>query len=119
MKPKAYLSFFLLFTTYSAFAQTNATDSLLNKLNMVLVDKDVFVKQKQARIDNAKKQLSRIDDPKEKYIIYQQLYDEYKAFSYDSAYNYSKKLQLTANNPERLAFARMELSFTLISSGMF
>jgi tetratricopeptide (TPR) repeat protein len=50
------------------------------------------------------------------------LFEEYKAFSYDSAYNYAKKLQTTAgqlNDPVKQALARMDLAFTLISSGMF
>lgn len=89
---------------------------------MVLADKDLYVKQKTTRIDELNKQVSQANDLDKKYNIYQQLYNEYKNFSYDSAYNYAKKLQETAarlKDPNRMASAKMELGFTLISSGMF
>ena len=122
MRLRFYLLFFLLLGICSLGNAQTATDSLLNKLNAVLADKDVFVKQKQDRIGNLNKQLSRISNANGRYNLYQQLYDEYKAFSYDSAYNYAKKLQATAkelNDPAKLATAKMKLGFTLNSSGMF
>ncbi|SEP31249.1 DUF6377 domain-containing protein [Mucilaginibacter sp. OK283] len=123
MRPGLYLLFFLFVSiSRPAYAQSVATDSLLTKLNAVLADKDVYVKQKTNHIDELGKQLSQANDLDKKYNIYQQLYNEYKNFSYDSAYNYAKKLQETAaklNDPNRMAFAKMELGFTLISSGMF
>ncbi|QEC76088.1 DUF6377 domain-containing protein [Mucilaginibacter ginsenosidivorax] len=123
MRPGLYLLFFLFVSiSLPGYAQSVATDSLLTRLNAVLADKDVYVKQKTNRIDELGKQLSQANDLDKKYNIYQQLYNEYKNFSYDSAYNYAKKLQETAaklNAPNRMAFAKMELGFTLISSGMF
>lgn len=102
-------------------AQT-PSDSLLDKLNAVLATKDVFVKQKLDRIENLNKKLNGISNAKDKYILYSRLFDEYKNFSYDSAYNYAKKLRQTAtqlNDPALLASAKMKVGFTLISSGMF
>ncbi len=123
MRYRLYLLFFLLLLLCTAgYAQTPATDSMLNKLNTILADKELFVKQKTDRINNLKKQVNKPGDLNGKYHVYQHLYNEYKNFSYDSAYNYAKKLQVTAaqlNDPARMAFAKMELGFTLISSGMF
>ena len=85
-------------------------------------NRDVYVKQKQHRIESLGRQLNVTMALAGKYALYQKLFDEYKAFSYDSAYNYAKKLQLTAGelgDPAKLAHAKMELGFTLISSGMF
>jgi len=121
---KLRLNLFLLFLLaihLSGHAQA-PNDSLLNKLTEVLADKETFVKQKQHRIEKLSHQLSKTPDLAGKYALYQNLFDEYKAFSYDSAYSYSKKLRLTAeklNDPAKLARAKMELGFTLISSGMF
>jgi len=117
------LNLFLLFVTIGipVFAQ-KPNDSLLIKLNAALENKEVFVKQKQRRIDNLGRQLNVPSALAGRYALYQQLFDEYKAFSYDSAYYYAKKLQLTASklaDPAKLAHAKMELGFTLISSGMF
>jgi hypothetical protein len=123
MRLRLYLLFsWLLLINLDGYAQTAITDSLLNKLNTVLADKDRYVKQKTDRIDELKKQVGQAGNINKKYNIYQQLYNEYKNFSYDSAYNYAKKLQATAallNDPGRMASAKMELGFTLISSGMF
>ena len=117
------LNLFLLFVTIGipVFAQ-KPNDSLLNKLNAALENKDVYVKQKQHRIESLGRQLNVTMALAGRYALYQKLFDEYKAFSYDSAYNYAKKLQLIAGqlgDPAKQAHAKMELGFTLISSGMF
>jgi tetratricopeptide (TPR) repeat protein len=99
-----------------------STDSLLNKLNAILADKDVYVKQKQSRIEALTRQVPKTTDLHKKYALCQKLFEEYKAFSYDSAYTYAKKLQVTAaqlNDPVKQALSKMELGFTLLSSGMF
>ena len=115
------LIFLLSGLLYSANAQTS-TDSLLNKLNTVLADKDVFVKQKQIRIESLNKQIARTNNVKAKYSLYQLLFNEYKSFSYDSAYYYALKLRQTAiqlNSPPLIAYANMAVGYTFISSGMF
>src|ERR1700712_4001086 len=123
MRPRLFLVFFLLLLIVTrGHAQNPVADSMMNKLNAVLADKDNFVQQKLSRIEAIKRQAGQVNNINKKYDLYQQLYNEYKNFSYDSAYNYAKKLLLIAgqlNDPGRLALAKMELSFTLISSGMF
>ena len=107
--------------TLAVHAQS-ATDSLLNELNTVLANKDVYVKKKQGAIDNLKKQLSAVKTESSKYALYDSLYEQYKSFSYDSAYAYSKKLQATAallNDQRLIASSKMKLAFTLLSSGLF
>jgi hypothetical protein len=97
-------------------------DSLLNRLDAVLAQKEDFVNQKLARIRAIKHDLGLATGPESKYQAYQKLFDEYKAFSYDSAYSYSKKIMAVAlqlNDPLKIARAKMDLAFTLISSGMF
>lgn len=116
----------LLLTTISCttlYGQTSAsTDSLLNRLNEVLANKEIFVKQKLTRIESLNDELQRAGDLNTKYGLYKRLFDEYKTFSYDSAYSYSKKMLTAAkrlNDPLKIANANMALGFTLISSGMF
>jgi two-component sensor histidine kinase len=56
------------------------------------------------------------------FSFYLKLYDEYASFNCDSAYAYAEKLQKVArqsNSTPRVAYARMKLSFILLSSGMF
>jgi len=100
----------------------SATDSLLNELNTVLANKEVYVKQKLQAIDQLKQELSRTKTVKEKYAVYDSLYEQYKSFSYDSSYYYAKKLQATSidlRDPLLIATAKMKLAFTLLSSGLF
>lgn len=120
LRPNLFFCFFMAVCLW-ANAQ-ESTDSLLNKLNAALADKDIYVKQKKSRIENLTIQVHKTVDLNKKYILYEKLFDEYKAFSYDSAYSYAKKLQLTAtqlNDPAKQAHSKMELGFTLLSSGMF
>ncbi len=123
---KLRLKLLLFFATISCtalYGQTSAsTDSLLNRLNDVLANKEIFVKQKLTRIEGLNSELKRAGDLKAEYTLYKRLFDEYKTFSYDSAYSYSKKMLAAAkelNDPLKVAMAKMDLGFTLISSGMF
>ncbi|HTE02040.1 MAG TPA: DUF6377 domain-containing protein [Mucilaginibacter sp.] len=111
----------VLFFTVAAHAQS-VTDSLLNKLNTVLANKEEYVKKKQDAIHNLNRQLVNASSPKAKYVLYDSLYTQYKSFSYDSSYNYAKKLQATSlelKDPYLIASAKMKLAFTLLSSGLF
>jgi tetratricopeptide (TPR) repeat protein len=98
------------------------TDSLLNELNKVLANKDKYLQIKQNIIANLNRRLKNATSLNEKYSIYESLYDEYKSFSYDSSYTYAKKLELTSvvlKDPLLIASAKMKMSFTLLSSGLF
>ncbi len=100
----------------------STTDSLLSQLNAVLANKQFYVNKKTNEIARQNRTLSNAETPKDKYLIYQALYEEYKSFSYDSAYTYAKKLQEIAaalNDSRLMASAKMKLAFTLLSSGLF
>jgi hypothetical protein len=100
----------------------SVNDSLINELNIAILNKDVYVKKKQDAIDQLKSQLNKANTQAQKFNVYQSLYEQYKSFNYDSAYTYAKKLQFTSiqlNNPQLIASAKMKLSFTLLSSGLF
>jgi hypothetical protein len=112
---------YCLFFDFAAQAQTT-TDSLLNELNAVLANKQFYVNKKQQEINRLNKQLTGTKTPGEKYTIYDALYEQYKSFSYDSAYTYAKKLQdisIQLKSPLLIASAKMKMAFTLLSSGLF
>src|SRR6201996_9020420 len=99
-------------------------DTLLNKLNATLDKKGDYDAAKIKRIDNLKKLLNDDDSPdlNIRYAIYQSLYNEYKSFNYDEAFNYAQKLQQVGRSlkdPARVATAKVKLGFILLSSGMF
>jgi len=100
----------------------SAVDSLLNELNNALANKETFVKRKQQVIAQLYTKLSNTKSENQKYAVYEALYEQYKSFSYDSAYTYAKHLQASANtlkSPVLIASSKMKLAFTLLSSGLF
>lgn len=118
MRPILLLAF-LLINYLTVIAQQPASFSI----------KDLEETKKQAAVyDNTKQRL--IDSIKNlrpagdaalfnKYLL---LYEEYKTFKYDSAYNYARKLQQTAlllNDDHLIEQARLKLGFTLVSAGLF
>lgn len=120
------ISVFLIVAAFFFFnktiAQQKVTDNLLNKLNRVLANKNEYVKKKQADINALNKRLLQVHSAREKYNVYDSLFEQYKSFSYDSSYNYAKKLQvisLSLKDPHLIALAKMRLAFTLLSSGLF
>lgn len=106
-----------------AYAQNHsATDSLLSRLNAVIVMKSHYVARKQSRINALSARLNKLNPPQQNYRLYDALYEEYKSYRYDSSYLYAKKLLAVAvvlKNPAIFARARMKLAFTLLSSGLF
>ncbi|NII25196.1 tetratricopeptide repeat protein [Pseudoflavitalea sp. X16] len=100
------------------------TDSLLMELNKVISEAARYDEAKVQAIQQLKQSAGKIPatDLPARFNLYLQLYDEYKIFRYDSAYNYARKLQQTADllgDPLRSDLARMKLGFILTSSGMF
>src|SRR6195952_1949658 len=113
----------LLFLFQTAFS-ARGYDSLLNKLNTVLDKKNDYDADKIKRINGYKKQLNEDDSPNlnTRYAIYLKLYNEYKSFNYDEAFNYTQKLQQVGRllkDPSKIAYGKIKLGFILLSSGMF
>jgi len=115
------IPFLLLF--HPAFSN-KSYDTLLNRLNDVLAKKNDYDNEKIQRITNLEKHLTTIrpNDLAARYTIYLSLYDEYKSFNYDKAFDYAQKLQRTGlllHNPAKIAYSKVKLGFILLSSGMF
>ena len=76
--------------------------------------------QKLKRVDSLKSILKEKNI--DQYDNYLRLYDEYYIFNYDSAFTYAKKMQEAAsasNDSSRQTYAKIKMSFILLSSGMF
>lgn len=110
----------LLFFAAASYGQGN--DSLLNKLNALLDTKKQFDEGKLKRIDSLKKILNDDDNLNARYAVYLKLYNEYKSFNYNEAFNYTQKLQQAGRllkDPAKIAYGKVKLGFILLSSGMF
>ena len=120
---RVLLIFPLLLLFHSAFAN-KSYDTLLTRLNDVLDNKKAFDQDKISRIEGLEKYLADANSTNLnfRYNIYLKLYDEYKSFNYDQAFNYAQKLQQTGrllHDPAKIAYSKIELGFILLSSGMF
>jgi tetratricopeptide (TPR) repeat protein len=101
------------------------TEMLLGKLDQLLIGREVFVKQKLARIDSLtllSGKLNRESDREKLFLLFVKLQEEYKSFRYDSAFRYVSELNRIApglHDYNRIAQAKTIMGFTLVSSGLF
>ncbi len=100
------------------------SDSLIHVLIRAIENKDESVKARLHRIEKLKDDLSMMGDAslERQFTIYNAIYHEYKTFIYDSAFAYAEKLIQTSyklRDNSRVGYARVQLGFILISSGMF
>lgn len=96
----------------------------LQELSAAIQQADQYDAHRQQRIDSIKKLLAQVrsDDLSGQFGLYKSLYGEYRLFQFDSSYHYARKLReaaLQMNDPARLAYARIKLGFSLLSSGMY
>ncbi|NCA84113.1 MAG: hypothetical protein EOM83_00890 [Clostridia bacterium] len=113
----------IIFVSISLYSQPN--DTLLLQLDKMILQKENFRNQKYHQIGQLKSQLTEArltKDLEQEYQLCQQLFDEYGSFIYDSAFHYAMCMQELAHasgQPEKIVTARLNMSFVLLSSGMF
>lgn len=121
---KYWLGFvFLLGCMQSVFSQS-VSDSLIALLKEEIKHKEVYVEQKEQRIQFLRERLPEAERLPliDRFDLYNALYHEYKTFVYDSAFTYCSKLLKTAfalHDKSKIGYSRVKLGFILISSGMF
>ena len=108
---------------WQAVAGAGTADSLLTELNQALARKKEYDGQRLNRIAvlTADFVSSEAND-NTKFDLGLRIYDEYKAFKYDSAFAYCQKITRLAaqlHNPEKVEIAKLKLAFVLLSSGLF
>ena len=118
------LAILLLALSFAARSQTNNTVSNTDQLNQAIEATPKYDEDKLASIELLKRSFieKKKDDLPSLYQIYLQLYEQYKVFNYDSAFNYARQLQETAirlNDPARIIYARLRLGFCMLSAGMY
>lgn len=114
----------LLLSFYSGRAAASTEkDSLLNRLNHVIEQKETYVNKRWQRLEGLHAQLKNTNiNDEARFEILQALSTEYSTFIYDSAFSCIGKLQDVAyrlNDPARIAYAKIKLGLVLLSSGMF
>ncbi|WP_143309469.1 DUF6377 domain-containing protein [Chitinophaga vietnamensis] len=120
---KRILGCLILLISMCTSARGNSRqDSLLKVLNQTMERSAQYDSIKLRRVDSTRHSLAGAGTPVQRYNIYQQLYEEYKVFNFDSAYVYARLLQQVGeqlNDPVRIINGKVKLGFILLSSGMF
>ena len=120
-----YIFIFSLFVIchFSVFSKSK-TDSLLAVLNQTIKDSPKYDADKINAIESLKKKFTSVknSDLILQFQICEKLYEEYRIFNFDSAFIYTKKMQVIGeklNNPSFIASAKINFGFILLSSGLF
>jgi hypothetical protein len=119
---KNHLLFLLTLLVCYPFYAADNTDTILNRLNDALKNKQHYVKLKEERILNFKKIKSDDLTKKQEYNFNKTLYTEYQKFNSDSAIFYVKKNLKIANelqDTELLVLANLQLASLYSSSGKY
>ncbi len=99
-----------------------ATDSLMKQLDDVIANREVYLRQKEARLSELHSQLLSKDNDRERFDILNHLNDEYHPFNTDSAYNISIRQEAIARrmgDNSLLLNARMNRANILSATGMY
>ncbi|MEO7767233.1 MAG: DUF6377 domain-containing protein [Ferruginibacter sp.] len=100
------------------------SDSLVKELNSAIKQAEAYDNKKLEEIARLRRLLTgpSNSDLARQYEINHRLYEAYKYYNYDSAFNYTRKLRKYAefkNDPSLLADAKIKQVFILLSGGMF
>lgn len=120
MKRLFSLSIWLVFPAL-LFAQHNI-DSLLRVLDKTVDNNQVYVTQKEKKLDNLKFRLKNGTGDNQRFDIYGQLYDEYNSYKSDSALKYVReqlKIAEKLNDSYKINNSRLNLAFMLSIIGMY
>lgn len=114
----------LFFIHNNSFAQSWNNDSILLKLDEALVTRIITDNNKIQQIGNELIKLQQLGDDQleERYIAADKLYNEYKSYTYDSAFKYVLYLDDLATRQKdilRVSSAKIKMGFIFLSSGLF
>lgn len=116
----------ILITAYAAAlftspAKAEVLKSILKDLDSYIENSDIYVQQKQERIDNLREKLHSASGSREYDMAYA-LFEEYQSFRYDSAYFYANQsLELARGmmDTDKIVRSHCALVFCYMSSGLF
>lgn len=116
-----FLFVLLFLTNCLLFSQTDRRLSI-TAISQEIAKAPGYDRQKQTQIDHLKQNFTASNNLVSRFNTCLLLYDEYKAFKYDSAYAYATQLHdiaVALKDPARIEQAKLKLGFTLVSAGLF
>ena len=108
-------------TLISAYGKT-PNDSLMNQLDQVIANRDIYLSLKEKRLNQLRNELSRAADDRQRFDFLNHLYDEYVSFNTDSAYNISLREEQVARrtgDKTLIANALMNRANIYSATGMY
>lgn len=119
---KKTLLILLLFTCMSSLSAEKTTSQLLNELDIVISERQKYAEEKETRINLTKELLKKANSEEQKYNLYCDLINEYKAFNIDSILFYAQSQLKSARNLNNQSFidlAQMNTSEAMFLTGMY
>lgn len=116
----AYVLFAISFSAYA----NDKNEMVLVDLKREVEKKGIYIEAKYQKIDSLRKIYNNLNNKKEPTLQFEicvQLYQEYRSFIYDSAFNYALKSQKLAHSLKddyKIALSKINFGFILVSSGM-
>ncbi|RAJ02377.1 hypothetical protein LX64_03389 [Chitinophaga skermanii] len=118
-----YWCVLLLLVMSSALTKAQpVNDSLFAQLNKVIAQSHEFDATKEHALDSMRALFSKATTPNEQYTQALALYEAYKIYKFDSAFNYARVMETIAiqsQNGKKAVAARQQLAFVLLSAGKF
>lgn len=120
-----YIIFFLII--WCNFISVYGIDDLkynLDKLDSEIAKRGIYLSRKDSVINSLKNRLGTVssEDYENQFFINNEVYQAYKSFQYDSAYNYASRSLFWAeklNDKDKILSANGDLLFCFFSGGAF
>lgn len=106
---------------FTSPAKADDLKSILKDLDSYIENSNIYVQEKQERIDQLRQKLEGATCS-DTYDINYSLFEEYQSFRYDSAYFYANRsldLARQMNDQDKMVRSRCALVFCYMSSGLF
>jgi predicted negative regulator of RcsB-dependent stress response len=116
---RVIIFFVFLLSSNFVFSQSRSSVSL-KELDSILEKQNAIVREKTEHIEQLRIKLREVNEH-DSFFVLENIYEEYKSFKYDSAIQYALKLQSLSrkiNDPAKIATAKINVAFVLVSSGL-
>ena len=123
MRLKKYIGIVLLMLVSLPSSAKDDLKALYDSLDYSVAHKDMYVQEKIKRIDDIRSALSYANlNDVNKYVVYNQLYNEYWKFDLDSAIHYARlevEAAIRMNDEYRQTQAELQLAVSYAMHGMY
>ena len=113
---------FLIFQTFTVFATTKRSDSLLLVLDKTISEKQLYAEKRELQIDSLRTLLNKEAELEQRYHIYQELFQKYRHYNMNSALSIAGKQSIIAaelHDRQLLNSAEMNAAEILGIMGMY